>query len=86
MVVRLFHDMPDKGDFVAEKKELYGNACYKRIDKENLCAVCSSTKMLAKFYVVPHLYRNSFEHDIKSATSADIVLLCQRCHDRSLKH
>jgi hypothetical protein len=66
-------------------EELYNPDFYLH-DRENICATCGATKEFARFQTVPHLYRLSFPHAIKTHTSSDIVLLCQHCHDKATKY
>ena len=41
--------------------------------------------MFARFYTVPHLYRLQLPLNIKSCTSTDLLLLCQKCHDKATR-
>eukprot|EP01126_Amoeba_proteus_P005935 TRINITY_DN1204_c0_g1_i1.p1 TRINITY_DN1204_c0_g1~~TRINITY_DN1204_c0_g1_i1.p1 ORF type:complete len:481 (-),score=83.98 TRINITY_DN1204_c0_g1_i1:350-1792(-) len=52
-------------------------------EKQNNCVVCGLEENFSRFSIVPHSYRKLFPLNLKSHSSHDIVLLCQKCHSKA---
>ncbi len=57
-------------------------AKYLLSDKDNICVCCGNKKKLTRHHVVPYVFRKFFPYEWKLWSIHDIVLLCERCHDR----
>lgn len=61
------------------KPKYRDNAASVRTKRENKCYVCSSTKELLKFHIIPTEYKRLFPQEWKRHNSIDVLPLCHEC-------
>ena len=65
-------------------KCLYEHESYLK-DRENVCAVCGKVKEFARFQTLPILYKSHLPKNVKVMSTADVLILCQPCHERAVR-
>ena len=51
-------------------------------ERPTICVQCGEVDNLSRHHVVPYMFRKYFPTSVKSKNSRDILLLCERCHNR----
>lgn len=76
--------MEEAGEPYKGLSSLYAHKSYTE-ERTNICAICGKVKDFSKLHLIPNLYRVQLPQAIKAHTSADNLILCQPCHERSIR-